>query len=173
MLIFNSVVFTENNFVCDCRLKWMHSLRNETKSQNTKDSLEGVTCKMDTPIVSSAYNKIPEVIPNQDILYNGNAIDTFTKTNTTDKKMDEYKDALSDVGAKKGVKRNVLKIPPDTLPCPVETKKTTELPHFMVDPVIPIQNEMKFRFQEMNSSTKKAFALSLVLSSFCFVFVFT
>ncbi|XP_045773869.1 connectin-like [Maniola jurtina] len=171
----SNLLLEENNFVCDCRLKWMHSLRNETQSQNTKDSLEGVTCKMDSPIVSSAYNKIPEENPhiNQDTIYNGNSVETFAKTNATDKKMDEYKDALNDISAKKGLKRNVLKIPPETLPCPIETRKTTELPHFIVDPVIPIQNEMKtFRFQEMNGTGKMTME-SLVLWSFCFVFVFT
>ncbi|XP_052742008.1 connectin [Bicyclus anynana] len=171
----SNLLLEENNFVCDCRLKWMHSLRNETKSQNTKDSLEGVTCKMDPPIVSSAYNKIPEETSNanQDNHYNENAVDIFTKTNSTDKKVDEY-NALSDTSAKKGVKRNVLKIAPETLPCPVDTKKTTELPHYIIDPVIPIQNEMKtFRYQEMNAANKRPSITSLVLWSFSFVFFFT
>ncbi|CAH2239889.1 jg4574 [Pararge aegeria aegeria] len=172
----SNLLLEENNFVCDCRLKWIHSLRNETKSQNTKDSLEGVTCKMDPPIVSSAYNKIPEEATNtnQDKFNSGNGIESFTKTNTTDKKLDENREELNDISAKKGIKRNVLKIPPETLPCPVETKKTTELPHFVVDPVIPIQNEMKtFRFQEMNAADKSSSFFSLVLWSFCFVFFFT
>lgn len=150
----------------------MHTLRNETKSQNTKDSLEGVTCKMDPPIVSSAYNKMPD----ESIDINKNtqkiSIDTF-KANSTNKKIDELKDMASDLNSKRPAKRNVLKIPPETLPCPVDTRKTTEIP-YIIDHVIPIQNEMKtFRFQEMNAAHKTAFVYHLVLWSICFVFFFT
>ncbi|XP_046967995.1 connectin-like [Vanessa cardui] len=172
----SNLLLEENNFVCDCRLQWMHILRNETKSQNTKDSLEGVTCKMDPPIVSSAYNKMPDVITNvnQNLLHADATLDKFTKTNETDKKFDEIKDMVNEINAKKGVKRNVLKIPPETLPCPAETRKTTENPPFVVDPVIPIQNEMKtFRFQEMNAAHNMPFVFGLILWSVCFVFFFT
>ncbi|CAF4831276.1 unnamed protein product [Pieris macdunnoughi] len=147
----SNLLLEENNFVCDCRLKWMHSLRNETKSQSTKDSLDGVTCKMDPPIVSSAYNKMDDKI---------NYIEDTAKQNTTDEI------------SKKGVKRNVLKIPTETLPCRKETIKTTETP-FIVDPVIPIQNEMKtFRFHEMNSACGVSLS-ALLLWAASFVFFFT
>ncbi|CAG9583404.1 unnamed protein product [Danaus chrysippus] len=167
----SNLLLEENNFVCDCRLKWMHSLRNETQSQNTKDSLEGVTCKMDPPIVSSAYNKMPEesLNINKDNSLTNIIIETVKKTNSTEKK-----DMTIDINGKKGVKRNVLKIPPETLPCPVETKKTTQLPAFIADPVIPIQNEMKtFRFHEMNEATKISFVHSIVLWNIFFIFFFT
>lgn len=179
--------FTENNFVCDCRLKWMHSLRNETKSENTKESLDGVTCKMDPPIVSSAYNKMPDGMDemdnkldyNQDILHAGLTIETLNdKMNVTEKKTlpgDLSKDDGNEI-SKKGVKRTVLKIPPETLPCPREAIKTTEIPPYIVDPVIPIQNEMKtYRFHETNSGYKKlrsSFEV-VVLWSVCFRFFFT
>lgn len=152
----------------------MHILRNETKSQNTKDSLESVTCKMDPPIVSSAYNKMPDISLNinQNLLHSDTNLDKFVKTNLTDKKMDEIQDTINEINVKKAVKRNVLKIPPETLPCPAETKTTTEIP-FIVDQVIPIQNEMKFRFQEMNAAHNTSFVFGLVLWSVCFVFFFT
>ncbi|XP_063538476.1 connectin-like [Cydia strobilella] len=172
----SNLLLEENNFVCDCRLKWMHSLRNETKSQNTKASLDGITCKMDSPVVSSAYNKIPDPMDNkldynQDILHAGLTIETaLSKPNLTD--VDEVQS--NDISAnKKGVKRNVLKIPPDTLPCPRETKKTTEMPQLMIDPVIPIQNEMKtYRFHDINSAS--AFSVNnLILWSSVLSFFFT
>lgn len=152
----------------------MHSLRNETKSQNTKDSLEGVTCKMDTPIVSSAYNKMSDVEEkgnfNTGVIVNDITGNGFIK-NATAKKDAAYENEGS---SRKGVRRNVLKIIPETLPCPVETKKTTEFPQIVVDHVIPIQNEMKtFRFQEMNASYSKTYMLGVVLWSLCFVFFFT
>ncbi|XP_068631529.1 connectin-like [Battus philenor] len=157
----SNLLVEENNFACDCRLKWMHSLRNETKSQGTKESLESVTCKIDPPIVSSAYNKMSDTDNklefNKEILHAGITIETIDKNNITDKKTtaeDLSKEHANDILAttKKGSKRVVLKIPPETLPCPVEKRTTTESIPYMIDPVIPIQNEMKtFRFHEMNS----------------------
>nr|XP_021181079.2 connectin [Helicoverpa armigera] len=180
----SNLLLEENNFVCDCRLKWMHSLRNETKSQNTKESLDGVTCKMDPPIVSSAYNKMPDAMDNkldynQDILHAGLTIETLNdKMNVTEKKTlpgDLSKDDGNEI-SKKGVKRTVLKIPAETLPCPREVIKTTEIPPYIVDPVIPIQNEMKtYRFHEMNSgynNLRSSFSF-VVLWSICFRFFFT
>ncbi|XP_038212663.1 connectin-like [Zerene cesonia] len=165
----SNLLLEENNFVCDCRLKWMHSLRNETKSQSTKDSLDGVTCKMDTPIVSSAYNKMSDdtkINYSLEILHTSATVEVVDKFNTTDRKLDENESSEG----KKGVKRNVLKIPAETLPCPKETMTTTESPPFIVDPVIPIQNEMKtFRFHEMNSAERVSLTSILVMSvSFIF-----
>lgn len=176
-------IFAENNFVCDCRLKWMHGLRNETKSQNTKVSLDSVTCKMDPPIVSSAYNKMPDVIENkkdynQQILHAGITIETLNeKMNVTEKKMipeELSKESNAITVTKKPVKRYVLKISPENLPCPRDAKTTTESPPFIVDPVIPVQNEMKiFRFHEPNLAYRLSYKSSLVLWSGCFAFFFT
>lgn len=156
----------------------MHGLRNETDSQNTKESLDGVTCKLDPPIVSSAYNKIDSVDDkfeyNQDIIHPGISIETLNaKSNTTEKKSEELKEQGSnEIGsAKKGIKRNVLKISPETLPCPRETKITTEIPPYVIDPVIPVQNEMKtYRFQGINSSHKLLLEFIVVLWSVCLFF---
>ncbi|XP_014355396.2 connectin [Papilio machaon] len=176
----SNLLVEENNFVCDCRLKWMHSLRNDTKSQSTKDSLESVTCKNDPPIVSSAYNKMSAADTNLDfnkeILHAGITIETIDKNNITDKKTtaeDLSKDHMNDILApsKKGVKRTVLKIPPEALPCPVEVRTTTEIIPYMIDPIIPIQNEMKtFRFHDMNSGSRLSVS---IVWSMCFVFLFT
>ncbi|XP_072930109.1 uncharacterized protein [Epargyreus clarus] len=169
----SNLLLEENNFVCDCRLKWMHLLRNDTRSQSTKDSLEGVTCKMDTPIVSSAYNKMSDetkIDYNHEIVHSGMTVEMIDRNNGTNRKIDD-----NEIITKKGVKRNVLKIPPETLPCPVETKKTTELPPYIniIDPVMPIQNEMKtFRFHEMNNAHLDS-VFDLILWSTCFVFFFT
>lgn len=175
--------FSENNFVCDCRLKWMHVLRNETKSQGTKDSLDGVTCKMDPPIVSSAYNKMPEsndkMDYNQDILHAGITIETLNeKMNITEKKTipeQELADVNTNDIATKKLKRNVLKIDPETLPCPRDRKKTTEAPPIALgDPLIPIQNEMKtFGFHGMSSGQGVSRFSVVVLWNVCLAFFFT
>ncbi|XP_012545324.2 connectin [Bombyx mori] len=176
----SNLLLEDNSFVCNCNLKWMHALRNETKSQNTKDSLENVTCRLDPPIVSSAYNKIPETdnAPfNQEILHAGLTIETLNeKMNITEKKGDlkDIVEAANEIQTKKGVKRNVLKFPPETLPCPREVVKTTEAPTFIIDPVIPIQNEMKtYRYHEMNSGHGLSLRFSIVLYNICLAFFFT
>lgn len=171
----------ENNFVCDCNLKWVHALRNGTKSQNTRDSLDTVTCKSDPPIVSAAYNKMSD--PNkaeysQDILHAGLTIETLNdEMNFTVKKNGDIKAVIdvSDDIVKKSVKRNVLKIPPETLPCPREVPKTTLSTPYVIDSVIPIQNEMKtYRFHEMNSGNGPCTRFSIVvLWCACFAFFFT
>lgn len=161
----------------------MHSLRNETKSQNTIESLDGVRCMMDPPIVSSAYNKMPDAMDNkldynQDILHAGLTIETLDdKMNVTEKKTlpgDLSKDDGNEI-SKKGIKRTVLKIPPENLPCPRDVIKTTELPSYLADPVTPIQNEMKTsRLQEANRgymNLRSSFTVA-VLWSVCFRFFF-
>ncbi|CAG9788286.1 unnamed protein product [Diatraea saccharalis] len=179
----SNLLLEENNFVCDCRLKWMHLLRNDTKSQNTRQSLESVTCKMDPPIVSSAYNKMSDVIENkikfnQEILHAGITIETLNdKMNITEKKTipeELNKEQSNGIPVtKKVTKRFVLKIPPENLPCLRDAETTTEAPTFIVDPVIPIQNEMKtYRFQETNTAYRLSFNLSVVLWC-CLAFFFT
>lgn len=159
----------------------MHALRNETKSSNTKESLDAVTCKMDPPIVSSAYNKMPEpndkIDYNQDILHAGITIETLNeKMNVTETKTlpDDINDVTSDLTAEKQ-KRNVLKIPPEKLPCVREIQTTTEPPPMPLgDPLIPIQNEMKtFRFHDINSGESRARYSVIVLWNVCFTFFFT
>ncbi|KAJ2951600.1 hypothetical protein O0L34_g13756 [Tuta absoluta] len=174
----SNLLLEENNFVCDCRLKWMHALRNDTQSKNTKESLEGVTCKSDPPIVSSAYNKIEPIDNklsyNKDIIHPGISIETLNaKTNSTEKKLEELKEhGINELTAKKGIKRNVLQIPPESLPCPRE-EKTTEMPPSVVDPVVPIQNEMKtYRFHDINLA-KTLSMNKIILISSCFAFFFT
>ncbi|KAL4714205.1 hypothetical protein ACJJTC_002842 [Scirpophaga incertulas] len=178
----SNLLLEENNFVCDCRLKWMHALKNETKSLNTKASLDSVTCKMDPPIVSSAYNKMSDVIENkiefnQEILHAGITIETLNdKMNVTDKNNMIPESGTKEQGSvtvtKKAMKRTVLKIPPETLPCPRDTKVTTEAPAFIIDPVIPVQNEMKtYRYQEINSANALPLKFAVLWS--CFAFFFT
>ncbi|KAM3959724.1 leucine rich repeat protein connectin [Aphomia sociella] len=162
----SNLLLEENNFICDCRLKWMYLLSNETKSRSTKLSMESITCKMDPTITSAAYNKMSDVkenkmIYNQEILHAGISIETINeKMNVTEKniihdKFTKDKDINEMSVTKKSLKRNILKIPPENLPCPKDTEKSTDAPQLIMHPVMPVQNEMKtYRYQEMNSARK-------------------
>ncbi|XP_059062959.1 connectin-like [Achroia grisella] len=159
----SNLLLQENNFVCDCRLKWIHSLRNETQSQNTILALDNITCTMDPNLVSSTYTKTFHVIEskkeqNDEILQ----ADIITgplkeKINVTDKE-NMYKNKYSDsrkVPTKVSLTRTFFNIPPENLPCPREPIKTTEPPQIIMDPVMPLQNKIKTnRHQEMNSANR-------------------
>lgn len=36
--------FPENHFICECRLRWIFDLHNQTKNRELKQSLERITC---------------------------------------------------------------------------------------------------------------------------------
>lgn len=40
-------LFAENRFICDCRLRWIFDLHNQTKNRELKQSLERITCTLE------------------------------------------------------------------------------------------------------------------------------
>lgn len=138
---------------------------------------------MDPPVVSSAYNKMPDEINtddyNQEILHAGITIETQNaKSNVTLKKtLDELNKNVivlqdnNDINqgtGKRGVKRNVLQIPPATLPCPKTETTTTDTPPFVADPIVPIQNEMKtYRFEDQSNYCVAVSPLTFQLAVLC------
>lgn len=40
-------VLTENRFICECRLRWIFDLHNQTKNKDLKHSLERITCTLE------------------------------------------------------------------------------------------------------------------------------
>lgn len=41
------VYFPENRFICECRLRWIFDLHNQTKNRELKQSLERITCTLE------------------------------------------------------------------------------------------------------------------------------
>lgn len=132
---------------------------------------------MDTPVVSSAYNKMPD----SKYEYTVDTTSTDIKTNT-----DQKKSKKPDVVAKTVVtpdsneiatsdlNKNVLKLAPDALPCPRQDITTTDLP-FILDSIIPVQNEMKtYRFEGEQSSAGKLYIskIFIILDVWCFTLAF-
>lgn len=39
--------FPENRFICECRLRWIFDLHNQTKNNELKQSLERITCTLE------------------------------------------------------------------------------------------------------------------------------
>lgn len=39
--------FAENNFICECRLRWIFDLHNHTKNPDLRHSLEKISCYLD------------------------------------------------------------------------------------------------------------------------------
>lgn len=40
-------LFAENRFICECRLRWIFDLHNQTKNRELKQSLERITCTLE------------------------------------------------------------------------------------------------------------------------------
>ncbi|XP_053956172.1 connectin-like [Anastrepha ludens] len=53
---------SENNFVCDCRLRWIFELKNRTRFMQLRDMLEDFVCTLHDPKISNFIEPIPNHI---------------------------------------------------------------------------------------------------------------
>ncbi|XP_075977237.1 uncharacterized protein LOC142977305 [Anticarsia gemmatalis] len=105
-----------NKLTCDCRLSWLHKLRNETRSKRVRTSLVRLNCIMDTK-TSVAATKLekPKTIQGpykKDLDYEEDELEEK-----------HYDDAMQDQetdmdDTKIEYKRKLLEIPTEMLPCP-------------------------------------------------------
>ncbi|KAJ8720369.1 hypothetical protein PYW07_012412 [Mythimna separata] len=109
-----------NKLTCDCRLSWLHKLRNETKSKRVKASLSRLNCIMDTKtnIGTVRIEKPPKTIPNIQGAYKKDV--DYEEEEFEEK---HYDDAMQDQetendDTKIEYKRKLLEIPAEMLPCP-------------------------------------------------------
>ncbi|CAH1636754.1 unnamed protein product [Spodoptera littoralis] len=106
-----------NKLTCDCRLSWLHKLRNETKSKRVKASLSRLNCIMDTKtnIGTLKIEKPQKAIQGsykKEIDYEE---EEFEEKHYDDAMQDQETDN-DDV--KIEYKRKLLEIPTEMLPCP-------------------------------------------------------
>ncbi|XP_053608670.1 connectin-like [Plodia interpunctella] len=110
-----------NRLTCDCRLSWLHKLRNETRSKRLKASLSRLNCIMDSK------TKINLGILKVEKIETPLSINTIKKDyDDLDENLDEdnnYDETMQDQEtetdeSKIEYRRKLLEIPKDMLPCP-------------------------------------------------------
>lgn len=101
---------TENDLICDCRLSWLIELKNQTKNDDLRLSLEEIECLLKKP--KDAFQKTSKILHN--------AIDRPPQDAEDET---EYYDDEPD-----GKTIQLMKLKSSNLPCPEEASDPTELP---------------------------------------------
>ncbi|PZC84536.1 hypothetical protein B5X24_HaOG204566 [Helicoverpa armigera] len=107
-----------NRLTCDCRLSWLHKLRNETKSKRVKASLSRLNCIMDTKTNignSIKIEKPPKAIQGSYKKELDYEEEEFEEKHYDDTMQDQETD---NDDTKIEYKRKLLEIPAEMLPCP-------------------------------------------------------
>ncbi|XP_017863990.1 PREDICTED: connectin [Drosophila arizonae] len=58
----SELLVSDNKFICDCRLQWIFELRNRTRHQQLRDSLENFICALQEPKLSHFVDPVPSHI---------------------------------------------------------------------------------------------------------------
>lgn len=137
---------TGNKFACDCRLSWIHILRNETKSKRLRIALDRLNCVVDpknkgklidTNLETTTLGKNDVIAFNKDV-----SKDNFEENDGDDFEEDKmYEDTplnLESVGVQIEVRKKLLGIPYDMLPCPQKSVHSG----ILYSP--PTQDEVKY-----------------------------
>ncbi|XP_041981447.1 connectin-like [Aricia agestis] len=106
-----SISLDGNKLSCDCRLSWLHKLRNETRSKRVKASLDRLNCIMDNKLktnLGEIKTQIKVTKVKSDKVYDDD--DEFEE---------DYDDTMHDqeTGNKIEFRRKLLEIPTGMLPC--------------------------------------------------------
>lgn len=145
-------IFAGNNFDCDCRLSWMHMLRNDTKSEKVRSSLEHVTCHLEPDLygniplpeeetkstlatvhhhhqkqyMSQHKNHISEKAGNR--MSNDDHDDETENEEYDDEIFEDPQQDSSNMETNNKNQRHLFQIPIDLLPCPEELRDSTDAP---------------------------------------------
>ncbi|XP_046808087.1 connectin [Lucilia cuprina] len=55
----SELLVNDNNFICDCRLQWLYELKNRTRHQQLRDSLEKFICNLQEPHLHNFIEPVP------------------------------------------------------------------------------------------------------------------
>lgn len=108
-LNFFSFHLLDNDLICDCRLSWLIELKNQTKNELFKETLDKVECTMKQ---DSNFHKTSRIVHN--------TIDNPHQVNSEG--LDFYDDD------EEGKTIRLLELKPSDLPCSEDTSDPTELP---------------------------------------------
>ncbi|KAK5643394.1 hypothetical protein RI129_007239 [Pyrocoelia pectoralis] len=140
---------TSNKFVCDCRLAWMHILRNETKNQVIRETLDELMCHLPTVEHSNGRIATKSALSYEGVLNrrrhpsegfpNTGSVGEGDDDNLYDEDDDDYQqesslqNRLSILQKHDPYLRHLLQIPLSELPCANETKSSTQSPRIYIN----------------------------------------
>ncbi|XP_063624996.1 connectin-like [Cydia splendana] len=138
-----------NKLTCDCRLLWLHKLKNETRSKRVKASLERLSCIMDLKLKTDLGKK------KNDIPKNPTSTHDYDNDEFDD---DKYDETMQDdtVGNKVEYRKRLLEISTDMLPC--HNKLSYEASYSP-----PTQDEVKYYY---SASSNVVAAMTVHISIF-------
>ncbi|KAF5294242.1 hypothetical protein FQR65_LT10828 [Abscondita terminalis] len=137
-----------NKFICDCRLVWMHTLRNETKNQLIRETLDDLTCHLEmkddhhepaTSLFSTKSGSVDTTLlddedPSLNPLNSGPVEDEYSDDLYYDDE-DDYQQQQSSQQNQVTISqpddpylRHLFQIPVSELPCMDESKPSTQTP---------------------------------------------
>lgn len=147
-------MFSDNRFVCDCRLAWMHILRNETKNQLLREALDELTCHLETddedqaPAASLFSTKSKTPVDNTLLEEEDPSLNPLSADSADDEYGDEMYYDDDDYQQQESLHnqvtisqpedpylRHLIQIPLADLPCVEESKAPTQTPrHSLITP---------------------------------------
>ncbi|KAJ3657798.1 hypothetical protein Zmor_009578 [Zophobas morio] len=121
----------DNKFVCDCRLAWLHTLRNETKNPLIRNTLDEITCYMESagqsPVrgTAAAPSAAPRTVSGPFPADNEDYYEPVEYDNDIyDQQQDSSLNYVTSSGPRDPRKRHLFEIPPQELPCPQPEQPT-------------------------------------------------
>ncbi|XP_059482842.1 connectin-like [Neocloeon triangulifer] len=115
------LLLTGNFFECDCRMNWVHTLHNETNSEQVRNFLEELTCNLSGGDIPNGLLELEKSKVVQPVRSKSSEYDDYDDGQHLQDTENHYPPAAKPVSSSTGpVTRHLLEIPTDLLPCPSE-----------------------------------------------------